>query len=61
MDTTETDLSARQSKHPNITDALLSETAALTIPTSADLEHLHATLSGLRAELDRVVTRPCPA
>ncbi|WP_435593541.1 hypothetical protein [Nocardia sp. bgisy118] len=57
--TTEPDLTAHQREHPHGTDDVLSETEALTIPTSADLELLHATLSGLRAELDRAATRPC--
>ncbi|MCP2320085.1 hypothetical protein APR12_005466 [Nocardia amikacinitolerans] len=50
---TETDSPARQREDPTITDMLLSETEVLAIPTSVDLELLHATLCGLRAELDR--------
>ncbi|MFF0528685.1 hypothetical protein ACFYT3_09855 [Nocardia amikacinitolerans] len=49
---TDTDLRRRRA-NPNASDALLSETQVLAIPTSAELELLRATLSGLRAELDR--------
>ncbi|MEV0027876.1 hypothetical protein [Nocardia sp. NPDC050793] len=55
--TTETGFPAYLREDPTSTDALVSETEVLAVPTSADLELLHATLCGLRAELDRAANR----